>query len=226
MEFLDEGVFRIRDSEGQIIELDRTKSRIYISNNDLKSTQAEGGLGVIGNQFATNSTDAEYILLDKEKQLVLINARQIAQIYSFDRRKDVTEGNHRHKVGGNSEWLIGGDESNTIAGAQSNTIGGDQKDLVEGDKESVVVGDYLMQSTANAEMRTTAGGFVKIDGAQVSIGGPAAELLDLLDQQLDALIQNAPTFVSTAVGPGVLNPAIVALLTQIKTLLATIKGGI
>jgi len=60
----------------------------------------------------------------------------------------------------------------------------------------------------------------------VGLGGPAAELLDLIDQQLDAIINNAPTFVSTAVGPGVLNPAVVATLTQVKTMLGLIKGGI
>jgi hypothetical protein len=273
-EMLDEGVFRIRDAEGQMFEIDRTKMRIYISNNDLKSTEdASGGPLSGGNLLSSNSTDAEYILLDKDKELVLINARSTAQIYSFDERKDVTEGIHTHEVGKDSEWTIGGnetvaidgnrdvsieqDDSLTINGDSTIEIAGDFTETIEGDKTITVSGDQVTEVTGDlsdnitgshilniksdqsvkitGEQKLSATGGItleavgaklKLANGKVGLGGPTAELLDLLDQQLDAIINNAPTFVSTSVGPGVLNPAVVSLLTQIKTLLGTIKGGI
>ena len=249
-EMLDEGVFRIRDAEGQMFEIDRTKMRIYISNNDLKSTEdASAGPLSGGNLIASNSTDAEYVLLDKDKQMVLINARKTAQIYSFDARKDVTEGDHSHKIDGNSEWTIGGDETVAIDGSRdvsieqddSLTISGDLTIEVSGDLSDNVTGSHILNIKSDQSVKITGeqkvsatggitlegvGAKLKLANGKVGLGGPTAELLDLMDQQLDALINNAPTFVSTAVGPGVLNPAIVTLLTQIKTLLGTIKGGI
>jgi hypothetical protein len=258
-EMLDEGVFRIRDAEGQMFEIDRTKMRIYISNNDLKSTEdAAGGPLSGGNLLSSNSTDAEYILLDKDKELVLINARTTAQIYSFDARKDVTEGVHTHKVGEDSEWTIGGNETVAIDGSREVSIQGDDTLTVEGDltievtgdsaetiegnKTTDVTGDMAVSTggdytyevtgevaitgTSGATIKGSGGATLKLAEGKVGLGGPAAELLDLMDQQLDAIINNAPTFVSTAVGPGVLNPTVVTLLTQIKTLLGLIKGGI
>ena len=265
-EMLDEGVFRIRDAEGQMFEMDRTKMRIYISNNDLKSTEdAEGGPLSGGNLASSNSTDAEYILLDKDKELVLINARTTAQIYSFDARKDVTEGTHSHEVGEDSEWTIEGNETVTIDGDQEITVEGDRTvsvtgdqttevtgDLlitVEGDVNETVKGDLIIDVTGDLASSITGetalditseltvsslkgitlestGAVLKLGNGKVGLGGPTAEVLDLMDQTLDAFINNAPTIVATAVGPGALNPAVVALLTTIKTLLGTIKGGI
>lgn len=273
-EMLDEGVFRIRDAEGQMFEMDRTKMRIYISNNDLKSTEdAGGGPFSGGNLLASNSTDAEYILLDKDKELVLINARSTAQIYSFDARKDVTEGTHSHKVGEDSEWAIEGNETITIDGDQEITVEGDRTvsvtgdqttevtgDLlitVEGDINETVTGDVILEVTGDLSQNITGaylldtkadyslkivgeqkinatggitlesvGAKLKLANGKVGLGGPTAEVLDLMDQALDAFINNAPTIVATSVGPGALNPAVVTLLTTIKTLLGTIKGGI
>lgn len=67
---------------------------------------------------------------------------------------------------------------------------------------------------------------IKIDGGKIAIGGPAAEFLDLMLQQIDAFINNAPTFVQTGIGPGVLSPPIVTILGTLKTLLTNMKGSI
>jgi len=185
LEFTKSGVFRVRDSIGQMIEMDPNKPRIYISNNDLKSTEdAAGGPLSGGNQLSTNSTDAEYILLDADKGLVLINARTTAQIYSFGKRKDVTDGDHSHKVKGNNRWTILGDDATAIIGNSDTTVAGD----------------------------------LKMFGVKGEITFGPARLMDSLVQLLDALVQNAPTFVSTTTGPGVLSPQVVALATQLKVL--------
>ena len=238
-EFLEEGIFRIRDQEGQMIEIDRTKKRIYISNNDLKSTEATASSG--GNQLSTNSTDAEYVLLDKDKEMVLINARKIAQIYSADERKDVTEGDASHKIGGDMLTTVAGDETKKVSGQITSTVQKDWEVSVNG-KTTIASKGGVELDGGGANLKLSGGnnsieakGGIKLDGGgaklklsggKVGLGGPAAELLDLIDQQLGAIINNAPTFVSTAVGPGVLNPAVVATLNQVKTLLGLIKGGI
>lgn len=185
LEMTKGGVFRIRDPLGQMIEIDPNKPRIYISNNDLKSSEdASGGPASGGNQLLSNSTDAEYILLDADKGLVLINARKTVQIYSFGARKDVTDGDHSHKVKGNNKWTILGDDASTIIG----------------NSETTVAGDF------------------KMTGVKGEITFGPAKLMDSLVQLLDALVQNAPTFVSTTTGPGVLSPQVVALATQLKLL--------
>lgn len=239
-EFLKGGVFRLRDSDGQMIEVDRTKKRIYISNNDLKSTEDSAvGPASGGNQISTNSTDAEYVLLDKKKEMVLINARKIAQIYSFDRRKDVTEGNHRHKVGGDNEWLVGGDETYTIDGSRAHTVEGTDALDVTGDRSVGVGGDWTLVSNGQAILEGS-GATLKLSKGKVGLGGPGAELLDLIDQELDKLKDLFTEMSNPAnadignlgypvvYSPGYSNAMIAVLLgiATIKTALGTIKGGI
>jgi len=244
MEFLEEGVFRIRDSEGQMIEMDRTKPRIYISNNDLKSTEdASSGPASGGNLLASNSTDAEYILLDKDKELVLINARQIIQLYSFDRRKDVTEGNHQHKVGGNNKWIIEGDEINDISGDQENTVGGDVLydatgaiTLSSSDSIGILpTGDLTLSSSAgNVEVTDGGQAFVKLSGGTVQIGTAAGELLDTLAKVIEQVgkIATALTTMTVGTGTGPSTPPVNAAdftaafteLQVLKTLVETMKG--
>ncbi|MEM4379060.1 MAG: hypothetical protein QXL01_00035 [Thermoplasmatales archaeon] len=268
-EMLKDGVFRIRDAEGQIIEIDRTKKRIYISNNDIKSTESIDGSPLSGGlQLLTNSTDAEYVLLDKDKELVLINARSIAQIYSFDKRKDVTEGNHSHKILGDSEWTIQGNEKQLIGGSRDHKINEDDKLLVGGNKEETIIGDrketitgkkdvsivgdhtakvggsVSEQYTGSWEVVALGGitlngslGVLKLADGKVGLGGPTAELLDLVDQllqQLDTLITQMQLETHTGnlgypTSPPLNAAAYAAVQTAIsviKTLLGTIKGGI
>ena len=258
-EFLDGGIFRIRDALGQIIEINRTidDGRIYISNNDLKSTENASANPLSGGlQYQTNSTDAEYVWLDRKKKLVLINARKIIQLYSFGVRKDVTEKDHSHKILGNSEWQIGGDDTHIILGNRSikitknfdTTVGGDTsltgagsynikiaKDLASTiggssvykylkDVDIASMGDYKITSVKDVLIEGSAAK-IKLSKGKVAIGSNAAELLDLINQELTAFIQNAAAFVFTKSGEGQLSPAILTALTKIQTLLGSIKGS-
>lgn len=217
-EMLDEGVFRLRDSDGQMIELDRSSGTITLSNGGLKSTEDASSV-------SPGSSDAESIIFDNSANSIEITTRKLLSINSLDAREDVTEGDYSHDITGNSSVTIGGDETLSIDGNQEVSIQQDAKLSIKGGYKASVMGKTELSSTGGIELEA-AGAKLKLANGKVGLGGPAAELLDLLDQQLDAIIQNAPTFVSTAVGPGVLNPAVVATLTQIKTLLGTIKGGI
>jgi hypothetical protein len=70
-------------------------------------------------------------------------------------------------------------------------------------------------------------GTLKVDSAgKFGIGGPAAELLDLFDQTLDAFI-NQTQLTMTGTGPSspLLPPAMTNLI-KIKTLLTSIKGSV
>lgn len=197
LEFLEKGIFRVRDSDGQMIELDRVKGRIYISNNDLKSTEdPEAGPASGGNLMAINATDAEYVLLEKRRKLVLINARGIAQIYTNNLRKDVTEGDHSHKVGGNSKWLIGGDESITISGSKTDNISGDLGLNIGGAIDIKVVDAVSIKTGKTAMLELSTG---------VKLGNAAGDLLKQISEGLDkasqVATQAASIVVPTAVGP-------------------------
>lgn len=85
-----------------------------------------------------------------------------------------------------------------------------------------------LEATSSGEMTfKNAVGTIKVDATgKFGIGGPAAELLDLFDQTLDAFINQA-NLTMTGVGPsGPLNPPAMVNLVKIKTLLATIKGSV
>lgn len=229
-EFLEGGIFRIRDAEGQFIEIDRTQKRIYISNNDQKSTDAEAPL---------DPSDAEYVLLDKDAKKIELQARTELALHSLDARNDNTDGKYTHKVGENSEWEITGDETRKIDGNQETTIekdyilkiNGDSTETIKGDKKLDVTGDQKLNVTGDwkinvtGDVEITAGpATFSMKSGKFQIKGATGELLDLFDQDLDAFINNAATLVLTSVGPGQLSPAVVTLLGNIKGFLAGIKG--
>ena len=262
MEWLEKGLFRIRDPGGNVIEFNHSdRTGIYISDNDWRSdedpdTAAAPESG--GQQFSANKTQAEYLWLAPDKGLAIINARKIVQLYSFDRRKDVTEGDHSHKIFGNSEYTIGGDKIVTVKGDREDSIEGDydifvtgdlsfdvsgdhyinitgdMETFVEGDASITVSGDFVLFTEGDQELKTDgaysleASGSAKLvlDSGQVALGANGIEVVDQLIQALDAFIQNAPTMVSTAVGPGVLNPSALTALTKIQASLNTIKGSL
>lgn len=84
------------------------------------------------------------------------------------------------------------------------------------------------------DLKDTLGAGLKIANGMVALGGPTAELLDLVDQIIDSIVKSntaaAAIIVPTAVGPSgpptnaALFTAEIAALTAIKILLTTIKG--
>lgn len=211
LEFLDGGIVRLRDSLGQLIEMDREQGRIYIANNDKPSTDSSEGS--FGPQIATNSTDSEYVLLDRDRKLVLINARDIAQIYSFNKRKDVTDGNHTHKIKGNEEITVFGDKVDSILG---------------GWKVDVTTGMYELEASKAK---------IKLGQGKIGIGGPAGELVEQLIAIVEELLKQSQDL-STHLHIGNLGfptsppqtaanyVAINAKLDLIKLILKLISGGI
>lgn len=76
------------------------------------------------------------------------------------------------------------------------------------------------------KLEGSGGAALKLEQGKVALGGAAGELLDLCEQHLSALIDNASSIALTSVGPAQLSPAVVTALTQVKTILGTIKGSL
>jgi len=87
-------------------------------------------------------------------------------------------------------------------------------------------GSTLVLDSTSVLLSEPGSAAVNLSGGKVAIGSGAAELLDLCDQHLDALINNASSIALTSVGPAQLSPVVVTSLTQIKTLLGLIKGSL
>lgn len=74
--------------------------------------------------------------------------------------------------------------------------------------------------------RDDVGAKLKLENGKIAIGNSAGELLDIIEQLLDTIQSNAPTMVSTAVGPGILNPAVIAKVTMLKAKIGMMKGSL
>lgn len=219
-EMLDKGVFRVRDSIGQVIELNNQENQIIITNNNLKSTEKNSdSLGV--------SDDSEYIVLDDSEGSVTINATNLVSITSLGDREDKVIGNF----------------TTTVAGNITQTVLGDITTKTEGDSKHEILGDYTVLAAENVKMVgnlsfsgiTESGAGFKVQGGQVAIGSKSVELLDLLDKTLDELDKitvaiaalTVPTLLGNSGIPVNVAEFVISngVLKAIKTKLATIKLG-
>ncbi len=73
-------------------------------------------------------------------------------------------------------------------------------------------------------VKDSQGAELRLEKGKIALGNKSGELFDLLEQLLDCLNQNAPQFVSTAVGPGSLNPAVQQKINDTKEKLSQMKG--
>jgi len=165
-----------------------------------------------------------------------------------DRKTEILLGNYKITLtaGNYDVSVVAGDITlNTAAGnAELSTSMGKMTVSATGDLEAsnsmgkmtiAATGDIEVSNNLGKQTISAAGEIevanavskLKIDPAGlIGLGGPAAELLDLIDQFLDAFI-NQTQLCMTGVGPSspLLPPALTTLI-QIKVLLATIKGSV
>jgi len=239
--FHDLGGLYVRDSLNQLIDVNTEAGRIYIANNDVQS----------GPQIATNNTDSEYVLLDRAKELVLINARKTAQIYTFGNRKDVTEKDHSHKILGNEEISIVGNKTDKILGSLSEDVTLDYKQTVSGTytistNQTILIdsiGAFSVKTKANVLMEAptgltfkSAGATLKLSPAKVALGAGGVEVLktlsDAMKAQLDTLQAILKMTVGTSSGPSSIPinaaefSAVVANITALKLKLDLITDSL
>ncbi len=88
-------------------------------------------------------------------------------------------------------------------------------------------GNKVKIDKSNNEIKVDAnGGILKLKNGKVALGTSNKEVLDIVVKLLNKLDENKQTFVSTVVGPGILNPAIVAAINTAKSDINSIKGSI
>jgi uncharacterized protein involved in type VI secretion and phage assembly len=89
-------------------------------------------------------------------------------------------------------------------------------------------GNLLAFSDAAGEegiqVKDKAGAQLNLKKGKVALGTASAELFDLLEKLLDTIAQNEAIMVSTAVGPGKLNAAILQKVNDTKSKIAEMKG--
>lgn len=97
-------------------------------------------------------------------------------------------------------------------------------------KEEVLLkqtdGSQIKMKKDETVVTESGGSTLSLKGGKVALGNSSAELLDLISQVLEVFEQNASTMVSTAVGPGVLNPGVMAKVSEVKAKLAQLKGSL
>lgn len=127
-------------------------------------------------------------------------------------------------------------------GIQGSTPSGTILSMVNG-TVALVAQDSMAFTTANGPLSINAGsgdltesgnvisldgtgGKLKLTNGTVALGTSGTELLNELLIVLKAFSDNAATLVSTSVGPGVLNPAVVTALTTFDANITAIKGSL
>ena len=243
VELLAGGIYRVRDADGQIIEINRDKKRIYISNNNLKSTDDISDSALSSGQSPTDDIDAESILLDEDKQSVMINARKIAQVHSLDQRHDITDGNFINEVNKNATLTVKGDQGETIKGSLTENITGSWTITVANNKIVVdtngisiadVTGNKVVTSKSGVKISEATGAGANFSSGKAAIGGKGGELFDIVNKiltQLDKILMGIERLtVGTALGPSSvpINVAdFIAAQTELKavaTSISLVKG--
>jgi hypothetical protein len=143
-----------------------------------------------------------------------------------------TTGNYEEVVGKTRYKFVGDTETVEIKKDQSILIEGDFKREIKKKVEEKVTGEakytYDNKFTLKGKTITLDDGTAKLvlKNGKLALGAGSTELVDTLIQVFDQFINNAATIVSTGVGPGVLNPAVVSALTTLKTSWQNVKGSL
>lgn len=87
-----------------------------------------------------------------------------------------------------------------------------------------VTGNTITTSPTGIQVKTTLGSELNLATGKVALGTNAGELFLQLVTLLEAFTTAAPTFVSTAVGPGVMNPALATAIVNATTILTAMQG--
>jgi hypothetical protein len=221
IEMLSEGIFRVRDHEGQMIEIDRTAKTISLNNNGLSSVDEEA-IPSIGDP------DNESLTLNKDDKSATLRARNELLLTSDGTRTDVVEKDFEVNVSGNQVVSVSKDVENKISGNNTNEISGKLEESVGKDWTISVNGSATIEAS---------GATIKLGKGKVGMGGKSAELVDSVVQLMavlnDTLIAIQALTVLGNLGYPTSPPINVAdfvkattTLAQLKAKLESIKGGI
>jgi hypothetical protein len=215
VEMLDKALFRIRDPKGGVIEIDQTdKKGIYLSNNDWTSAEDLEGFGgpKSGGLKSPESTDAEYIHLDRGAKTLFLGSRTLTQITSQKDRYDYTLANQKVEVKGNYELIVVKNYTDKIDGDFESVVEGDRLFKTNGNIESTTKGDVTdtisggltltvtkatelkisddltLNSAKDISMTASGTAGLKLSGGKVAIGSGSVELVDKFSASLEKFI--------------------------------------
>jgi hypothetical protein len=218
-EMTKDGIFRLMDQEGQLVELDRTKPQILISNNNKKSTDKKLSVTPL-------LMSSEYIQIEKKPGKLKVHATKLLELESLGDRNDLVSKNQKVKIGSELSVEVGTNVSETINGGKDVTIQRNEKKDVRGNIETTAIGSVKIVGKKEASIKDGIGAGMIAKGGKIAFGTPAFELLDGISKFLEKIIAAAPTFVSTSVGPGVLDPNVLTEATVLKTQIDASKGSL
>lgn len=226
IEILEKGVFRAFDNIGNIFEMNPITKTMFLSNGDvsIKLIQDTKMLQVVSSGKIEELCGTDWNKIIKGNETIKIEGNTLATILK----------NREIKIDGNDKFILKGNQDQSIQGNVTLKIDGkldatlkdkftldfkaDSTLKFGGKLDITSIGDMTIKGSGNAELKLASG--------KVALGAGATELFDQLIQLLTQMETNAPLFVSTAVGPGVLNPAILAIVTAVKLALTAIKGSL
>lgn len=204
-EMLEKGIYRIRDAEGQSLEIDPDKKTILLSNDyypswlSLDAPQASSITG----------KDAEYLLMDKSDGSLTIQSTKLTKIISKQDFEQETAGKHQESCDGDYEVQIKGNEKKQVTG----------KMIYETSDSFALESNKTVEISGKSEvaMKDGSGATFKAANGKIALGSTSAELVDILSKLLQQLsIETYSGFGAPATGA--------AKYLELKTLLDTIKG--
>lgn len=221
-------------------EVDKQKIRVETAGHlfvldDTPEKESIYMIHKLGNQIQLNekgdvniaSVDGNYISMNAEKKEMTLGTGQ-ASVVAMSDKIVASDGSGKSVVSIEDSKIQVTTSGDCIV--QSNTATVDSGAITMQSKGDILLkgplGELEIAQTGEINLKNAIG-TIKVDATgKIGIGGPAAELLDLLDQFLDAFINQAQ-LVMTGVGPSspLLPPALTSLI-QIKILLQLIKGSV
>jgi hypothetical protein len=244
LEFLDGGIFRVRDAMGGVIELDHSNDRVYLATEGVKSY--EDPL----KPFVENELTTDFIALNRADKAIYLSARNDINFYSGGTKTEDIKGDCTSDIAGSLGLTVLGDISESVSGDMSTDITG-ALDLqassttmqfaklstkVNGNSENSVSGNWTNNVTGSVSIKASGNAAIKLSGGKVALGGASAELLDLFDKTLQELdnILKAIQQLTVATSTGTSSPPInmtqfvqsAVQVATIKTQLGTIKGSL
>jgi uncharacterized protein involved in type VI secretion and phage assembly len=175
--------------------------------------------------FASSEYGQWFLPEEGDEVLVALESTNIAMpivmgtLYSSKRKPPtVGRGGDKNQDGKNTVKFIKTKAGNQLCFDDSS---GKEEVLLE-EKD----GTKLKLKKDEALLSESTGAKLSLKNNKVALGNSSAELLDLIEQVLDVIQQNAATMVATAVGPGVLNPGVMAKIVEVKTKLGMLKGSL
>lgn len=96
IELLKSGIYRVRDADGQMIELDRANKKITLSNQAMTSDQDPTS--------APDPSDSESMTFDSFDKSIVLKSREKMSINTDGDRTDQTKGDQKETIGG--AWTV------------------------------------------------------------------------------------------------------------------------